>query len=321
MSKKVEVVDKFELTTIEKSDALQVFTGGGIDPILEAITNEVRSHTPNVSTPKGRKEIASLSYKVSQSKTLLESAGKSLVAEWKEKSKRVDEVRKHTRDSLDMLRDEARAPLTEWEEEEKEREVAEKLACEVAEAETEAHQQNEIINREREVARKEAAIEAAAEAKRQQEEARHLEAERIEREERIRAEAKELAEREAAEAIERAEREKYAAEQARIEAEEKAKKDAAYAEESAKRAKEESERKIKEEKELAIRVERERVIAEEEAEKRETEKRERDRAHKAQINNAAIEAIIKATWLSKVDAKKVVVAICKNEIPNTKINY
>ena len=84
---------KFELETIEKIDAVAIFTGGGVDPILKAITDEVRSQVPDTSTDKGRKAIASLAYKVSQSKVLLEAAGKSLVTDWKEKSKAVDMVK------------------------------------------------------------------------------------------------------------------------------------------------------------------------------------------------------------------------------------
>ncbi len=312
---------KFDLATIEKVDALQVFTGGGIDPILEAITNEVKSYVPDTSTAAGRKDIASLAYKVSQSKVLLDAAGKSLVAEWKSNSSLVDASRKNARDTLDALRNEARRPLTEWEESEKARVAAEKLASEIEQAQIEAISENDLFDRQREIERKEAAI-ALAEEKRLAKEAEELaEKNRLEREEIIRKEAKEQAEREAEEektrlikeaqdAIDRAEREKKEADiTAEIERREAAEKE--------ERLRAEAEV----EKARAIKAERERIEAEQEAERIATEKRENDRKHKAKINNAIVAALVKEVGITEAVAKKVVSAIAKLEVPYIKINY
>ncbi|OCS62006.1 hypothetical protein BBZ50_02590 [Escherichia coli] len=48
------------------------------------------SFVPDITTAKGRKEIASLAYKVAQTKTYLDGLGKDLVAELKEIPKLID---------------------------------------------------------------------------------------------------------------------------------------------------------------------------------------------------------------------------------------
>jgi len=105
------------LITEGDTDIVAMFKDGGaqIDPILARIEAEVRSHAPNLTTDKGRKAIASLAYKVSQSKTALDNAGKKLTEDQKQAIAAVDAARKKIRDRLDALRDEARKPLTDWE--------------------------------------------------------------------------------------------------------------------------------------------------------------------------------------------------------------
>src|SRR5690606_28705361 len=110
-----------DLTLLEQKSPIELFKENGLDPVLEAITSEVKSFVPDLTTEKGRKEIASLAYKVSKSKTYLDNLGKNLVSEWKEQSKKVDNERKRVREYLDNLRDEVRKPLTEYEEREEKR--------------------------------------------------------------------------------------------------------------------------------------------------------------------------------------------------------
>jgi len=108
-----------EVVTVPKENALQVFSAEqGLDPYLAKIRAEIESFVPDVSTAKGRKEIASIAYKVAQSKTALDNVGKDLVAELKEVPKKIDAERKRMRDLLDSWKDEVRAPLTAWEAEE-----------------------------------------------------------------------------------------------------------------------------------------------------------------------------------------------------------
>lgn len=85
------------------------------------IRQEVESFVPDLTTDKGRKEVASLAYKVSQSKSLIEKAKVSLKAEWVEKSRAVDADWRVVERDLDELRDKARQPLTDWEKAEESR--------------------------------------------------------------------------------------------------------------------------------------------------------------------------------------------------------
>jgi hypothetical protein len=105
-----------------KETAVQVYsTPNGLDPFLAKVREEIDAFVPDVTTPKGRKEIASVAYKVAQSKTALDSMGKELVAELKDIPRKIDEERKRMRDLLDMWKDEVRKPLTDWEEAEERR--------------------------------------------------------------------------------------------------------------------------------------------------------------------------------------------------------
>lgn len=111
-----------ELVEIKKESALTVFSAdNGLDPYIAKIKAEVASFVPDLSTKKGRDEIASMAYKVAKSKTYLDNAGKELVAELKAIPAKIDAERKRMREMLDALKDEVRKPLTDWEDAEKSR--------------------------------------------------------------------------------------------------------------------------------------------------------------------------------------------------------
>lgn len=108
-----------DIADVQGDKGLAVWTAEkGLDPILQKIKEEAEAFIPDTSTKKGRDEIASLAYKVSRSKTALDTAGKELVAKLKEQPKLVDAERKRMRDFLDNLKDAVRQPLTEIEERE-----------------------------------------------------------------------------------------------------------------------------------------------------------------------------------------------------------
>ncbi len=109
------------LLVVEKVKAVEVFGGGGLNSLLKKIRHEAKSVVTDVTTATGRRDIASMAAKVSKSKTYLDSLGKDLVADWKQKSKLVDSDRKIMRDTLDELKAEVRQPLTDWENIEKDR--------------------------------------------------------------------------------------------------------------------------------------------------------------------------------------------------------
>lgn len=111
-----------ELVVIEEKDIISVFaTENGVDVLFEQLANEVRAEVPDLTTKKGRDRIASLAYKVSKSKGVVDEHGKELVSAEKARLALIDADRKKWRDKCDALRDEIRKPLTDWENEEKQR--------------------------------------------------------------------------------------------------------------------------------------------------------------------------------------------------------
>ncbi|SAF86923.1 Uncharacterised protein [Enterobacter ludwigii] len=317
-----------DLVVIEKANAMTVFKSADqIEDILQKVEREVMSFVPDVTTAKGRKEIASLAYKVAQTKTYLDGLGKDLVAELKEIPKLIDANRKTVRDRLDELKEKARQPLTDYEAEQeriKQEEEAKRAAEELAKkiesdhemallmndafdrelAEKKAEQERQRIAHEEEIkrqaeerAKREAEEKAAAEiaaAKKREEDAIAAKAQA----ELLAKQEKEKAEREAKEALERAEREKQEA----IEAERKKAKD------EADRIRREAEAKE------AARLAEEKRIKDEE------ERRAQDKAHRKEVNNKILADLIKA-GASEDLAKNIITAIVKGEVFATRITY
>lgn len=153
-----------ELIEVSNLTAKDVFAKGKTEELVARIEKEARSLVPDLTTAKGRQAIKSLAYKVAQSKTALDGMGKDIVADWKEKAKRVDGNRKLIRTRLDNLRDEVRKPLTDWEEEQAAKKAAEELAAKIEADHGEAIALNELHDANKRVAELEAkqAAEAAA---------------------------------------------------------------------------------------------------------------------------------------------------------------
>ncbi|HHA2379380.1 hypothetical protein I5V52_08470 [Stenotrophomonas maltophilia] len=308
------------LIPLESVNAVEVFTGGGLDDLLARIRAEAVTLVPNVKTVAGRKEIASIAYKVSRSKTAIDAAGKALVADLKKQTGDIDSARKKARDTLDALRDEVRKPLTDWEAEQERVERERVEAEERARAAAEEARLAEIARKEEEIRAREEAVRAAEEAERQRVAAEQAERERVEREARLQAEAAENAKREAAAAVERAEREAR-------EATERAAREAAEAEQRAKDAAEKAEREKAEAvaaaerraQEEAERAERERQ-AQADAQRKADEARAADVEHRRSINRAAMAALI-AQGISEDDAATVITAIVQGKVPAVAIRY
>jgi colicin import membrane protein len=175
-----------ELVEIKKENAMSVFTDEAkIKAILKSVETQAKSLVPDVTTVKGRQEIASVAHAVARSKTTIDNAGKDLVAELKELPKQIDANRKLVRDFLDGLRDQIRKPLNDYEAEQErlKQEEVDRMMAEKAEAEAELMRQrvendhelalfmNAEFDRNLEVNKKlkaeaEAKIKAEAEAKR-----------------------------------------------------------------------------------------------------------------------------------------------------------
>ena len=105
----------------EIENPAEIFVAGGLDPILASIEAKVQEMELDISTERGRREVASVARKIASSKTFIDDAGKELVASIKEKAKAIDNERKRAREFLDDLKDRTRAPLTEWEQRDQKR--------------------------------------------------------------------------------------------------------------------------------------------------------------------------------------------------------
>ena len=119
----------FEMAILAKPHEIipiQFFAPQGSDAILTALEEEVMRERAklDISTERGRKAIASLAYKVSQSKTALDKARKDLVANQKEAIKAIDKEGGLIWDRVEALQKKVRAELDEYEEAEKERVAA-----------------------------------------------------------------------------------------------------------------------------------------------------------------------------------------------------
>lgn len=328
-----------ELVVIEPKNALAFFTEKDqLEEIIKQVEMEVMTFEHDLSNKARRNKTASLARKVASTKTYLDGLGKDLVADWKNKAKVVDANRRMVRDRLDELRDLARKPLTEWEEEQARIEAeeaakaeAERIAAEIENAHEIAIYMNNEFDRE------------VAERK-EEEERQRIEAERIaeqqrkEREEQIRKEAQEEAERKAKEDAERWEREKaeaearaIQAEKDRIASEEKAKRDAEEAEKrriewekEQERLRIEAEEKAKRDAEEAAERARQEEIKRQQEEKArmeaEAKAREENKRHIGKIRKEAKESLM-AFGLDEDQAKQIVLAIHNKQIKNVSINY
>jgi len=115
MTHSQEMVVKIELNP-------SIYTNdGALDALLVQIEKEVQTFDVDLSSEEGRKSVASNAYLIARSKTALDNLGKEMVSKWKQKAKKVDQQRKHIRDTLDALKANYRAPLTNWENAEKKR--------------------------------------------------------------------------------------------------------------------------------------------------------------------------------------------------------
>ena len=324
------------------------------DALLAEIEAEVEAFVPDLSTGVGRKAVASLAYKVSQTKSAIEAAAKDLTEDWRKQTAVVNRARSEITEKMDALRDRARAPLTQWEQAEKERDDKAKAtldwikvagvigfgdsAAEVAERLEQL--QALVITAERfgswfqlaEVARSSAVEVLTAGIERiKREEADRAELARL----RAQNEAREKADAERAAADAKAAKAAAAALEAERVAKERAEAEAARvakaAEEAAARAKAEAEERHAAELaavEAAAQAERDRVAAEKAAEEAkaaaeaEAERvRRENEQHRADVRVLAQVALVNACGVSAAAAKKIIAAIDAGTIPRVLLDY
>lgn len=89
--------------------------------ILGMLAAELSQFEADVTTPRGRQEIASKAHKVAMAKMDLIRLGKSLTEGWRDQTKAVNAECKMIEERMDALRDQVRAPLDEYQDREKRR--------------------------------------------------------------------------------------------------------------------------------------------------------------------------------------------------------
>jgi len=144
-----QAVEERALIQAESIKPAVIFSDKGeMDKLLQLIKKQVDGFIADTKTAVGRKNIASIAYKVAQSKVVIDAKGKDFVADQKKALKVVDDLRKHARDFLEDLREDVRKPLSDYEAA-IEREKLAKAAAEKYVADwAEALHDNEIYDRD-----------------------------------------------------------------------------------------------------------------------------------------------------------------------------
>lgn len=338
-----------QIIVVEQQNQVSVFVDGdGVQAILDDIRQKATSIVPDVSTAKGRKEIASVAYSVAKTKTYLDGLGKDLTDKYKEIPKKIDANRKLIRDYLDTLKDEVRAPLTQYEAAEEARVAAlnERMAvfsnAKEASSELPSAELDHLLQQIEAIAIDDSWQEMTAQAgvakdaallhlrsvieTAKAREAQTAELERLRQE----AAARERADRERRIAEEAAAAEARRQEQARIDAERqvvlaKEREDQArIAAEQAEQRRQQAEANAKlQAEEAAARAaeqERQRIEQERRQKAEEDARRAADREHRASINNAALADLV-SLGVADDQAKAIIRAIAGGKVRSVTINY
>ena len=310
----------------------------GLTPYFDYIKAETANEVPDLSTLKGRKRIASLAAKVASSKKAIEKPGRDYLKELKAQPKTVETNLREFVRACDALKDEVRAPLTQWEEEQA-RIKAEQQAkvdyfSEEYSAAVEAlaamplNEKVDFLKGVIEEIQQEVIDDSFGELKEAGEKAKVDSLEKLNQ--LVAAAAIEIDnQRKAAEEAERqrVEREKQiaaeAAARAKAEAEAKAKAEQEALERKAKEEAEAIARKAEQEKQALI-AEQQRKEAEakaaEEAKRQEEFRRQQDINHRKSVNNDILSKLA-ALGVSEEQGKAIITAAARHQLGNMVINY
>lgn len=350
-----------QLVVIEPTSAVALFTEGeGVEAMLADIRKQATSLVPDLSTAKGRKEIASIAFSVAKTKTYLDGFGKELTDKYKEIPRRIDANRKLIRDTLDALKDEVRAPLTQYEAAEEARvaalqsrlarlnELGSSASIEIAAADLQVMLQEveqnalddswqELLPQAtvaKELATKRLGEALAARQKYEAEQAeleqlrqKQAEQDRIDRERLIAEQAAEQARREEEnrqrlerEAAQHREQEAQRQAQVAQQAAEQARRDSEAAELARQQAEANAARQAEEAAARAAEQERQRIADEQRLKDEEDARRMADRAHQGRINSAILMDLI-GMGIEEDKAVTLIKHIANNKIAHLTINY
>jgi hypothetical protein len=342
-----------ELITLEEIKPEEVFIDGGIEALVAKIESQARAVPVDISTERGRKDCASIAFKIAKLKNGVDTIGKVMVAEWKNKSAKVDAQRRKAWDLLETLQTDIRKPLTDFEGAETNRiqvhedriaailamtgfDAAQPTAADIQDrlksvSDVMQRDWEEFAKRATEVAdairadlhtrlvarQKYDSDQAELQRLRQQQE----EIERTQREAKIRADAEASAAKRADEEIAAAKAREETAIRAAQDSKEKAERDARDAAAKAEKDAQEAAVKAERDKAAAIEAERARAAKAKSDEEDAAAKREADTKHRAKINREALAAISIAAGITEDAAKPIVEAIARGAIPHVQIRY
>lgn len=109
--------NKNALIVVEIKEPATVFVTNGLDPLISRITEKAKSRAAelDISTPKNRQALISLSREVCEAKTTVERFRVQLVKDEKERLKLIDQEGTRVWTALEALQKEIRKPVTDWE--------------------------------------------------------------------------------------------------------------------------------------------------------------------------------------------------------------
>lgn len=338
-------------TVIDTTPEIVFSDKGKADELFAHIEAEIAAFKPDLTTDTGRKAIASLAYKVAQTKTAIDAAGKKLTEDARKQIDAVNAERNRFKARLQELQDRARLPLDQWEEaDEKRREEVQEILAALRKSaiilasDTAAQLRTRLelvrsvllrpevlqgnmpvaeLERDRAVS---ALGEAIARAVKAEADAAELEALRTaqrkrEEEEAAAAAAQQEADRKAAEAAETKRREEQAAEDARAAA--------AYAAEQEKLATQRrhdeelaAEKRRADETVAAAKRKEDEAAAAKAAEEKARQKREADQRHRETVmDEAAFDLALVAGNVPAKTLRAIAAAIAAGEISHVRMEF
>jgi len=117
MTKNTEVI----LYEEKDANAVTLFNGDGLDPFIEGIKQVAEEFECDLTTKKGRDRTISLAYKISKAKNLVKTLKDNENEQHKVKIEANNAKGKKAWDELQTLQDQVRKPVTDWENEDKDR--------------------------------------------------------------------------------------------------------------------------------------------------------------------------------------------------------
>ena len=345
-----------ELQVIDQKEIALAFNNDqGIQAIIDNIKAKVNEKFEGVvwdfSKKKDRDTVASLAYKVGRSKIAIDAEGKKLKEQYTVFTKKIDAERKLAREQLEAEQARIRKPLDEWEEAREAhiqaikdrisvfdsgrvdafsssdliKQVISEVEAIAIDESFEDFANEAAIKKDTALTSFKKSLEEALKREAEQAELERLRKEQLEREQRERDEriAKEAADRARIEAEAKALAEQRRVEREKQEAEEKAEREKREAaEREARLIAEKAEAELRAQQAAVMerqRIEREQA-AKEEAERKAEEARLANVEHMRSINQEILNKLC-AIGLDEGQAKAVITAIAKNQIPHVSVKY